>query len=78
VFYLQAGMLLLNLFQERAINSSFQNTAGIKFFFSPLFLNCQRHLHLLLMFLFGMAIYALCKKIKQQPRDVIESPPSTD
>jgi len=78
VFYLQAGMLLLSLFWERAVNSGLQNTAGMKFFFSPLFLDCQRHLQMLLMFLFGMAIYALCKKIKQQPRDVIESPPSTD
>jgi hypothetical protein len=78
VFYLQAGMLLLHLFQERSLNSALYKTAGIKFLFSPLFLNCQRHLQMLLIFLFGMAIYALCQKIKQQPRDVVESPPSTD
>jgi hypothetical protein len=78
VFYLQAGMILLSLFMERAVNSGLHNTAGVKFFFSPLFCDCQRHLHTLLMFLFGMAIYTLCQKIRQQPRDVIESPLSKD
>ena len=78
VFYLQAGMLLLNLFRERTLNTELYNMAWIQFLFSPLFCNCQNHLQMLLMFLSGMAIYTLCQKVKQQSRDVIESPPSTD